>query len=127
MCIVQLCPPDSHIICVDDVYGGTRRFLTSCVQTQQVEFINLQVEGTEKLLLERIKKNTSLIWIETPSNPTLRLVDIVKVAKAVKGIREVKETALAIASGGQHVSIIRLSATPCFSEQILWCIQYQSI
>lgn len=91
MCIFQLCPPDSHILCVDDVYGGTRRFLTNCVQTQHVDFINLQVEGTERILLGRIRENTSLIWIETPSNPTLRLVDIVRVAKAVRGIREARK------------------------------------
>ena len=61
--------------------------MTSCAQTQHVEFINLQAEGTERLLLGRIKENTSLIWLETPSNPTLRLVDIVTVVKAVRGIR----------------------------------------
>lgn len=63
----------------DDVYGGTNRFFRLCAGKMgiQTSFANmLDLAATEK----EIKANTKLVWIETPTNPTLKLIDIKAVA-----------------------------------------------
>lgn len=77
--ILQSLASGSHVVSVSDVYGGTHRYFTQVASAHgvQVTFspsIELDVE-------ELIRPNeTKLIWIETPSNPTLKLVDIRAVA-----------------------------------------------
>jgi cystathionine gamma-lyase len=73
-----------HIIVCDDVYGGTQRYMRRFFSEKhgiETEFIDITlVENVEKA----IKPNTKLVWIETPTNPTLKLIDIDAVSKAVK-------------------------------------------
>ncbi|KAL9112062.1 MAG: hypothetical protein Q9227_003682 [Pyrenula ochraceoflavens] len=76
--ILQSLAAGSHVVSVSDVYGGTHRYFTKVAAAHgvQVTFspsIELDVE-------ELIRPETKLIWIETPSNPTLNLVDIRTVA-----------------------------------------------
>ncbi|KAL2216359.1 putative cystathionine gamma-lyase [Thermoascus aurantiacus ATCC 26904] len=77
--ILQSLASGSHVVSVSDVYGGTHRYFTKVASAHgvQVTFtpsIELHVE-------DLIRPNeTKLIWIESPSNPTLGLVDIRKVA-----------------------------------------------
>lgn len=76
--ILQSLAARSHVISVSDVYGGTHRYFTQVAQAHGVE-----VTFTPELeidLAAQIKPETKLIWIETPSNPTLRLVDIRAIA-----------------------------------------------
>jgi cystathionine gamma-lyase len=64
-----------HIITVDDVYGGTNRFFRNCANRMGIEtsFVDMtDLIGTEKAF----KSNTAMCWIETPTNPTLKLVSI---------------------------------------------------
>jgi len=76
--ILQSLAAGSHVVSVSDVYGGTHRYFTKVALTHNVKVtfapsIELDME-------ELIQPNTKLIWIESPSNPTLKLVDIRKVA-----------------------------------------------
>ncbi|KAI9044600.1 cystathionine gamma-lyase CYS3 [Aspergillus affinis] len=77
--ILQSLAAGSHVVSVSDVYGGTHRYFTKVASAHGVHVtfsptIELDVE-------ELIRPNeTKLVWIETPSNPTLGLVDIRKVA-----------------------------------------------
>ncbi|RMZ85297.1 hypothetical protein DV738_g44, partial [Chaetothyriales sp. CBS 135597] len=76
--ILQSLASGSHVISVSDVYGGTHRYFTKVALAHGVEVtfspsIELSVE-------ELIREQTKLIWIESPSNPTLSLVDIRHVA-----------------------------------------------
>ncbi len=67
--------PGSHIIIPDDCYHGTRYLMQKFFTRWQVSFSETDmtlVENIEKL----IKPNTKLIWIETPSNPQLKIADI---------------------------------------------------
>lgn len=88
--ILQSLAAGSHVISVSDVYGGTHRYFTKVASAHGVDVtfshsIELEVE-------KLIRPNeTKLIWIETPSNPTLSLVDIEKVAEVAhsRGIRVV--------------------------------------
>lgn len=84
--ILQSLASGSHVISVSDVYGGTHRYFTQVAKAHGV-----RVTFTPEIevdIADHITPETRLIWIESPSNPTLRLVDIravVDVAHA-KGI-----------------------------------------
>lgn len=72
-----------HVLCVDDVYGGTNRFLRHCASRMGIEttFVDmLDFDATVKA----IKPNTTIVWIETPTNPTLKLIDIQSISEIVK-------------------------------------------
>ncbi|KAJ5747274.1 uncharacterized protein N7511_008970 [Penicillium nucicola] len=72
--VLQSLAAGSHIVSVSDVYGGTHRYFTKVASAQGVEvsFSPCVEKDVERL----IRPETKLIWIETPSNPTLGLVDI---------------------------------------------------
>ncbi|KAH9248259.1 hypothetical protein BASA81_014105 [Batrachochytrium salamandrivorans] len=78
--VTSLAGAGSHIVCVNDVYGGTFRYFTKVANNNGIEtsFVDLNDPET---LRAAIKPNTKLIWVETPTNPTLRLVDIAAVAQ----------------------------------------------
>lgn len=76
--ILQSLAAGSHVISVSDVYGGTHRYFTKVALAHGVEVTfspSIELDVTEL-----IKPSTKLIWIESPSNPTLSLVDIRNVA-----------------------------------------------
>ena len=72
-----------HIICSDDVYGGTRRIFDKVKNVNQ----NIEITYTDFTKEDNwpglIKENTKMIWLETPSNPLLKLVDINKIKKEI--------------------------------------------
>src|SRR6478672_11868316 len=71
----------SHIIAVDDLYGGSRR-LFERVRKRSAGIEMSYLDLTEADRLESaIKPNTKLVWIETPTNPTLKLVDLERIAE----------------------------------------------
>lgn len=80
--IIQSLPMNSHIISGGDVYGGTHRYFTKVGVTHGVTstFVGNLVEDLES----KIQENTKLVWLETPSNPTLTVTDIAKVASILK-------------------------------------------
>ena len=64
-----------HVICGDDVYGGTYRLLENVFKRWGLEITYANVGDTGSFA-DAIKENTKLIWIETPTNPLLKIVDI---------------------------------------------------
>jgi len=75
--VASLLTTGDHAICIDDVYGGTGRLFRQFAKTAGivVDFVDF----TEPKELEKhLKPTTKLIWIETPTNPTLKIVDIQK-------------------------------------------------
>jgi cystathionine beta-lyase/cystathionine gamma-synthase len=79
----------SHIIAVDDLYGGTRRLFEAVRRHSaghETTYLNLSDPGAFEAA---IRPNTRLIWVETPTNPMLKLVDLEAVAAIAKrrGIR----------------------------------------
>ncbi|KAG1778171.1 Cys/Met metabolism PLP-dependent enzyme-domain-containing protein [Suillus placidus] len=79
--ILQSLGPNAHVLSVNDVYGGTFRFLTRVAkETMGIEstFVDLEI-ATDDEVLGAMKENTKLIWIESPTNPTLRLIDIPRI------------------------------------------------
>ena len=74
----------SHIVVSDDVYGGTFR-LFERVRRRSANLDFTFVDLTDGKNLEReIKSNTRMVWIETPSNPLLKLIDLEAIAKIAR-------------------------------------------
>jgi cystathionine gamma-synthase len=82
MTIFQALTPGSHIIAPDDMYWGFKKQLQSIfADTLQFDFVDL----TDPTNIESyIKSNTVMIWIETPSNPLLKITDIEAIASITK-------------------------------------------
>lgn len=77
--ILQSLAAGSHVVSVSDVYGGTHRYFTKVASAHGVHVTFTPVIELDVEQLIR-PAQTKLIWIETPSNPTLGLVDIEKIA-----------------------------------------------
>ena len=83
-CLSDALGKDYHIICSDDVYGGTRRLfdkVKSENQNIETSYVDLSKESNWK---GHIKENTKMIWLETPSNPLLKIVDIQSISNQLK-------------------------------------------
>ncbi len=82
--IVDLLDSGSHIIAMHDLYGGTYRLFENVRKRSaghQVSFVDL----TDAAALEAaIRPNTQLLWVETPTNPLLKVVDLAAVAAVAK-------------------------------------------
>ena len=73
--VIHLLKGGDHIISGDDVYGGTYRLFQNVMCDFGLDFTFLRMDSREKI--ERaIKPNTRMLWLETPSNPLLNIVDI---------------------------------------------------
>jgi cystathionine gamma-lyase len=84
---LELIDSGSHVVAMDDLYGGTRR-LFSGVRERSAGLDFSYVDMSDASLVEdALRDNTRMIWIETPSNPLLKLVDL----KAVTGIASDRE------------------------------------
>lgn len=74
----------SHIVAADDLYGGTRRLFTR-VRERSAGLTTTYVDLSDPDALEAaIRPNTRLIWIETPSNPLLKLIDLERIAQIAR-------------------------------------------
>jgi len=79
--LLELLNTGDHVVAMDDLYGGTHR-LFSKVRERSAGLQFSHVDLTDSNALESaIQENTKLIWIETPTNPTLKLVDLEAIAK----------------------------------------------
>lgn len=81
--VLELLPQGSHIIAMDDLYGGTFRLFDKVRRiTAGLEFSFLDLSSPSPQLLEKaLRPNTRMIWVETPSNPMLKLVDLTMIAE----------------------------------------------
>ncbi|WP_386067813.1 cystathionine gamma-synthase [Tahibacter sp. UC22_41] len=79
--VLELLDSGSHVIAMDDVYGGTYR-LFERVRRRSAGLDFSWVDLNDRAALEAaVKPNTKLIWIETPTNPLLKIVDIAAIAE----------------------------------------------
>ncbi|HVW27022.1 MAG TPA: PLP-dependent aspartate aminotransferase family protein [Polyangiaceae bacterium] len=72
-----------HVVCGDDVYGGTSRLFRSVLAPMGVETTFADLRSLEALR-RAVTPRTRLIWLETPTNPLLRLADIEAIADVVE-------------------------------------------
>ena len=80
-----------HIICSDDVYGGTFRLFDKVIRRFGLTFSYVDMTDAENVRAAMTDK-TKLIWVETPTNPMLKLVDIA----AVSAIGKAKDVAVVV-------------------------------
>ena len=83
--ILELIDTGSHVIALDDLYGGTRRLFSDVRERSSgVEFS--YVDMTDASAVENaLQDNTRMIWIESPSNPLLKIVDFRALAEIAAG------------------------------------------
>ena len=82
---LELIDSGSHVVAMDDLYGGTRRLFSGVRERSAgLEFSYVDMSDTNRLA-DALRGNTRMIWIETPSNPLLKLVDLEAVSAAAKG------------------------------------------
>lgn len=81
--VMHLFQAGDHIIITDDVYGGTFRLMTKVLNRYQVDVSFVDTSDLD-LVKNSIKPNTKAIYIETPTNPLLKITDIEAVSKLAK-------------------------------------------
>jgi cystathionine gamma-lyase len=69
-----------HVIAFDDLYGGTRRLFNNVLADFDLEFSYVNARDLNNVQLA-IRENTRLIWMETPTNPLMRLCDMAGIAE----------------------------------------------
>lgn len=69
-----------HFVVCDDVYGGTYRLFRKVLEDLQLEFTFVDMTDLEATRMA-LRPNTRMIWIETPTNPLLKIIDIEAVAR----------------------------------------------
>ena len=80
--VTQLLKSGEHVVAMDDLYGGTNRYFRKVASNMGI--LTSFVDATNpKKVAEAIQPNTRMVWIETPTNPTLKVVDIQAVAEIV--------------------------------------------
>ncbi|MCB9662781.1 MAG: PLP-dependent transferase [Alphaproteobacteria bacterium] len=101
--VLAMLPAGGRVVCGDDVYGGTYRLLTKVMADRgvQTRFVDL----TATPAAEAVPEGTHLVWLETPTNPLLRVIDI---APLVARAREV----------GALVVVDNTFATPVFQTPL---------
>jgi len=81
--VIKLLRPGDEVITGNDLYGGSYRMFTQVFAPMGIKFhfIDMKDENTIK---NTINKNTKLIWLETPTNPTMQIIDIAVCTKIAK-------------------------------------------
>ncbi|EPJ45080.1 MAG: cystathionine gamma-synthase [Osedax symbiont Rs2] len=80
----QLLEPGSHVLVCDDVYGGTGRLFRQFYAKYDIEFEFVDMTVSAAQLQKYFKQNTQLVWLESPTNPLLKIIDIAAVARLTK-------------------------------------------
>jgi cystathionine beta-lyase/cystathionine gamma-synthase len=77
--VFRLLRPGDHLVLAEDIYGGTYRLVEEMVRPAGVGITYLDL-SEPSVLSDALRPETKLVWIETPTNPLIRLIDIAKVA-----------------------------------------------
>ncbi len=78
--LFYLLKPGDHVVMGDDVYGGTYRLVARVLQGWGLEFDAVDMSDLEAVR-KAVREETRVLWVETPTNPFLRIVDIAAVAE----------------------------------------------
>jgi cystathionine gamma-synthase len=81
--IRTVCKPGDHVIIPDDAYGGTYRLFAKVAEPWGVEFTPVHLSNVDAVRAA-VRPNTKMIWVETPTNPLLGIVDIAALAHVAR-------------------------------------------
>lgn len=83
MCALSILKPGDHLILSDDIYGGTYEIALTTLTENKIETTFVDLSDLEELK-KNIKSNTKMIFIETPTNPMMKVADIAEISKIAK-------------------------------------------
>jgi cystathionine gamma-synthase len=84
--VMHLVHPSERIVSVNDVYGGVYRLLSQVYEPKGYDVTFLSAEQINEGLAEHLDDQTRLVWLETPTNPLLNVIDIAAAAKAAHAV-----------------------------------------
>jgi cystathionine gamma-lyase len=73
--VMHLLQAGDHVVCCDDMYGGTYRLFEQVIKKNGVDFSYVDLSNPQNLT-QAIQANTKLVWMESPTNPLLKLIDV---------------------------------------------------
>ena len=82
-CLLRSFKAGDEIITMDDLYGGTYRMFTKIYHNSGIVFHYVDMNDLDNVRA-KINENTKMIWVETPTNPLMKLADIAEIAKITK-------------------------------------------
>lgn len=101
--VLNLLSAGDHVVVTDDLYGGTYRLFSRVLTRYGLEFTYVDMADLDAVRAA-VKPNTKMFWVETPTNPLLKLIDI----RAICGLR----------TGGQIVAVDNTFASPYFQQPL---------
>ena len=84
--LMHLVSPGDHVVAVNDVYGGIYRMFTQVYEPKGYRFTFLSPEQISTELAEHLDERTKFVWLETPTNPALNIVDIAAASEIAHGV-----------------------------------------
>ncbi|VTQ00887.1 Cystathionine beta-lyase [Sphingobacterium daejeonense] len=82
-CVLRLLQPGDEVVTGDDLYGGSYRIFTKVYEPMGIKFKFVNTSDNQAVA-DAVTDKTKLIWVETPTNPTLKLADIEAIGKIAK-------------------------------------------
>jgi cystathionine gamma-lyase len=101
--VLNLLSAGDHAVVTDDLYGGTYRLFSRVLERYGLQFTYVDMSDLGAVR-DAVRASTKLFWIETPTNPLLKLID-------VRGIAALRRL-------GQIVVVDNTFATPCFQQPL---------
>ncbi|MDQ4081388.1 MAG: cystathionine gamma-synthase [Actinomycetota bacterium] len=84
--VMHLLSPGDRIVSVNDVYGGVYRLFSQVYTPKGYEFEYVAAAELNEHVADRLDERTRIVWVETPTNPLLNVVDIAAVANAAHAV-----------------------------------------
>lgn len=82
-CVIKLLSPGDEVVSTNDLYGGSYRIFTKIFENYGIKFHFIGMENADNIE-NYINENTKLIWVETPTNPMMNIIDIEAASKVAK-------------------------------------------
>ncbi|MDF1517359.1 MAG: cystathionine gamma-synthase [Lutibacter sp.] len=82
-CVMKLLSPGDEVISTNDLYGGSYRIFTKIFENYGIKFHFIGMENADNIE-QYISEKTKLIWVETPTNPMMNIIDIIAVSEVAK-------------------------------------------
>src|SRR5215210_6602999 len=84
--VMHLVQPSDRVVCVNDVYGGVYRLFSQVYEPKGYSFEFVAADTINESLRDHLDKRTRIVWLETPTNPLLNIVDIRAAADAAHAV-----------------------------------------
>ena len=82
-CVIKMLNPGDEVISTNDLYGGSYRIFTTIFEKYGIVFHFVDMQNVKEVEMA-VSKNTKVIWVETPTNPMMNIVDIAAMAAIAK-------------------------------------------